>query len=197
MIRKLLGSLAALTFSASLYAAPVTIDFDDLSDGDSVGSNYASQGVTFVDAVIDTANGSLPGGSGPNAISHLTSIYQPQPLDPIEAIFSTAVSSVSLTGIDVGDAGFVLTAFDSSNNQVATDRVFGSDWGIGEYYTLTLTGLDIVRITFSQVGYVYYDGIVFDNLTFEPVAAVPLPAAAWLFGSALLGFVGFGTRKRV
>ena len=35
------------------------------------------------------------------------------------------------------------------------------------------------------------DQIVFDNITFnEPVAEVPLPAAAWLFGTGVLGLAG-------
>ncbi|MEW8438327.1 MAG: VPLPA-CTERM sorting domain-containing protein [Candidatus Thiodiazotropha taylori] len=29
------------------------------------------------------------------------------------------------------------------------------------------------------------------------VSAVPLPAAAWLFGTALLGFVAFSARRTV
>ena len=36
------------------------------------------------------------------------------------------------------------------------------------------------------------DGFKFDNVS---VSAVPVPAAAWLFGSALLGFFGFSRRK--
>jgi hypothetical protein len=32
---------------------------------------------------------------------------------------------------------------------------------------------------------------------FEAVAAVPVPAAAWLFGSALLGLVGVGRRRKL
>ncbi len=33
----------------------------------------------------------------------------------------------------------------------------------------------------------------FDNLTFT--SSVPVPAAAWLFGSALIGLVGFKRKK--
>jgi hypothetical protein len=29
------------------------------------------------------------------------------------------------------------------------------------------------------------------------VSAVPVPAAIWLFGSALLGFIGYGRRTNV
>ncbi len=39
-----------------------------------------------------------------------------------------------------------------------------------------------------------FDGFKIKSVT---VGAVPLPAAAWLFGSALLGMVGFGARRRL
>jgi len=34
-----------------------------------------------------------------------------------------------------------------------------------------------------------------DNIEVTQISAVPVPAAAWLFGSALIGFVGFSRRK--
>lgn len=38
-------------------------------------------------------------------------------------------------------------------------------------------------------------GMIFQELGANP-SAVPVPAAAWLFGSALAGFIGFGRRKQ-
>ena len=40
------------------------------------------------------------------------------------------------------------------------------------------------------------DGVDITNFGFTTVSAVPVPAAAWLFGSALLGLVGIARRKR-
>ncbi|MCU7936769.1 MAG: hypothetical protein KZQ99_18170 [Candidatus Thiodiazotropha sp. (ex Dulcina madagascariensis)] len=34
------------------------------------------------------------------------------------------------------------------------------------------------------------------NLSIDSVAAVPIPAAAWLFASGLLGFVSFGKKRK-
>lgn len=49
-------------------------------------------------------------------------------------------------------------------------------------------------------GYVLADGTVLDgtveHLSTE-IGPVPIPAAAWLFGSALLGLVGLGQRRKV
>lgn len=38
-------------------------------------------------------------------------------------------------------------------------------------------------------------GLSIDNLDVTTVSTVPAPAAVWLFGSALLGFLGFSRRK--
>ena len=47
--------------------------------------------------------------------------------------------------------------------------------------------------TFSQ------DNVNFSNLEITglpPINAVPVPAAIWLFGTALIGFLGFGKRRK-
>ena len=36
-----------------------------------------------------------------------------------------------------------------------------------------------------------------DNITYQTVAVVPIPAAVWLFGTALIGFVGISRRRKV
>ena len=39
-------------------------------------------------------------------------------------------------------------------------------------------------------------GVFYDNLEFDQVSAVPVPAAVWLFGSGLLGLVGVARRRK-
>lgn len=64
-------------------------------------------------------------------------------------------------------------------NQAGIDAFgFGID-GYGDYFTLDNNGV--------YQGELYVEGIV--------VSAVPVPAAAWLFGTGLMGLVGFGRRK--
>jgi len=57
-------------------------------------------------------------------------------------------------------------------------------------YTLGLKNVSSVTITGTPGGGYY--GM--DNLNITP-AAVPVPAAAWLFGSGLLGLIGVARRK--
>jgi hypothetical protein len=46
----------------------------------------------------------------------------------------------------------------------------------------------------------FVSGIGFggDDLYFTQIASpIPLPAAAWLFGTALIGFVGYSRRRKI
>jgi hypothetical protein len=81
-----------------------------------------------------------------------------------------------------GASGFILT----ESNTTGVNDVF--DFGglidsAQSFSTVTLTA--------SQTG----DGIQFDKLQFGAISAVPVPAAAWLFGSGLLWLAGISRRK--
>jgi hypothetical protein len=39
-------------------------------------------------------------------------------------------------------------------------------------------------------------GVFYDNLEFSKLSPVPVPAAAWLFGSGLVGLLGFARRRK-
>jgi hypothetical protein len=185
-------ALVGVTLSISAQAATVSINFDDLSAGTVVDNFYLSQGVGFIDAVA-TSHSFVDGSAG---IWHITTAQQPQQADPIVAFFTSDVSFVSLEGRDVNGAGYILSAYDSvsGGNLLATDQVFGPTSTTGnDNYILSFNVEGIRRIEFSQENLNGGDGLAFDNLTFT--ATVPVPAAAWLFGSALIGLVGFKRKK--
>ena len=90
-------------------------------------------------------------------------------------------------GITISTFTWIYTPFRASGGQIkihsilntadADARLF-SVLNIGSYYDTT----DIA-------GEVYAD--------WQKVSAVPIPAAAWLFGSGLLGLIGIARRKKV
>lgn len=195
-LRHLATALALSAACAAAQASPVTINFDSLGSDVVVGSTYAGLGVTFSNAV--TAALSLPGGSGSISIGAVSGGYQPQPSNPIVATFTTGVSSVSLTGLDVGLNGFVMTAYDAAvgGSVVDTDQVFGSSVGIGEFFTLNLTGSNIFRVEFSQVRNVVGDGVLFDNFVFDKAGTVPEPSSLLLAALGMAGLVSVSRKRR-
>ena len=59
-------------------------------------------------------------------------------------------------------------------------------------HTFIVQDADTYRLSFGAAGQEETLGGFIDSVS---IHAVPLPAAAWLFGSALLGLVGLGRRK--
>ena len=198
-----IGVVAAVfALCSAAQASPITIDFDDqgLSEGDQIGDFYAFLGVTFVDAKVVKYGGFDRWGPS-NAVYHSTSGSQPQPSDPIEAVFDYEVSFVSLLGDGIGLAGFRLSAYDSvsGGNLLATDEIIlggqPSGGGLANHPTLALSTNGIRRIEFSQAVSYTIDGAFWDNLTFVPVPlSVPEPGTLSLLGAGLLGL--FMRRRR-
>ncbi len=88
-----------------------------------------------------------------------------------------------------------LVLTDASDNVLATivagdSLVVPTLLNAGEWYTLTITG----TVPGTVAGGGLWGGQYLGNLT---VQEVPLPAAAWLFGTALLGLAGIARRRSV
>ena len=82
--------------------------------------------------------------------------------------------------------GFVIDQNSTLNGSPITITMPGFDTGVG-FGENAAGGVDL----FGFAAHTYFGG----SLTME-VAAVPVPAAAWLFGSALVGLAGVGRKRR-
>ena len=76
----------------------------------------------------------------------------------------------------------------SVNQTFVLDNVFAS----AETFLFNAMFTNLVSLSWIQDPNFH----TFDNIVVNPVSPVPLPAAVWLFGSALIGFVGLGRRRK-
>lgn len=91
------------------------------------------------------------------------------------------------------------TYFELANNTFDSDANLTINWGGGFVDLLVDAGMvgELVQFGFNNTATDWgASGVVYDNLGFAEVSAVPVPAAAWLFGSGLLGLVGVARRKK-
>lgn len=195
-----LGGIALLGGTAG--ATTVEINFDDLdtsTDPVLVINQYAALGVTFQNAeAVDPATNSYPyfdGQSIPNVVADPESSGFIDPSDPIIASFAMDVYSVSVMGLDVGEAGFLLQAFDAMHNLLGSQHVIGNGLGVGAYYTLTIDATGIRSVEFSQYYSSSNDGMVFDNFQYSYNAPVPEPTLSLLLGAGIAGWGAYRKKK--
>ncbi|MFK5913011.1 MAG: hypothetical protein QM484_01445 [Woeseiaceae bacterium] len=89
-----------------------------------------------------------------------------------------------LNGVSIFDSLLAVT-----NDAVS---VFSANWSGIDAFRITI-GTDFVQT--ANLGGSGQHWAIDDIAVNETVSAVPVPAAAWLFGSALLGFFGFSRKK--
>lgn len=178
-MKKILMATALLATSGLANAA--IIDFNTAAGN---ANGYTEQGVTFTEfgANLDFATSSansralLTRGDGDFIIASLTG----------------TASSIS---VDLGDTNadadrLFLSVFDSADNLLGTVTEDIATSFIG-MRTLSLSFANIAYAHFGSTGELGLGGIYADNFTFESsVSEVPVPAAAFLFAPALLGFMG-------
>lgn len=189
---KKLFALLALLGSGAVQAAlvPVTIDFDELADGP-VEAPIISKGFILDPAVS---------GVNPVIDSVLTPgkqmIFCGWCTDGVEgiSIYSQAGVSFELDSLDA----------ESNGEQLFTGQVIGYLEGGG---TISQAISTIGTITFDQTWVDLTSIDILFNLTSGPITfvvpaldnialqVVPVPAAVWLFGSAL-GVMGWLRRKQ-
>jgi len=171
--------VASLFAASSVYSATVVVDFEDEDLVDS--AVIQTQGYEFVSENTLTGFGGLLSG---NFLAYCPDCTVT--MSKVEGqAFSLSSFDVSNIGFPVtGDTSFTVTGFFAGGGEISelvdlplvapitdyTNVVFSPAW----------SNLDRVEFGSAPI----LTAIALDNII---VTAVPVPAAAWLFGSALMG----------
>ena len=177
--------ITSLAFSTSTYA--ITLDFTSgtytaIGSSTQYMSSYTEDGysldVTSAGNHFDTAAhivGDVGFHNGPVNPTHDNNI-----------ILSMGGGAFNLTSMDF--AGFQFGA--SRLDLTGSNGVMQSITGVAGLVSLSFLNVTSVMLSIfdtTNAGYAGWNSM--------EVSQVPVPAAAWLFGSALLGFFGFSRKK--
>ena len=195
---QLAGAFALLTITAAAQASPYNIDQhnDALNpfQGYTTGGGIMGQSFSPTDNWLDHVELQLNAQSTSGTASAYLEIKDA----PTGSVLGTS-NTLSFTGNSIQLAHFEFAPIDiSSYNSLFISVVKDSVLNIGAF-TAGGLGLD------SYAGGSAYldnapccDGFQRDSdLWFRTGSVVPVPAAAWLFGSGLLGLIGIARRQSV
>jgi hypothetical protein len=201
---KIFMMTGALMVGGIAQAASVTVDFDDTlptyfglstyqEDGFTLTSNVPDGTLIDVNNVVRGNLGIFSGGTDS------------------QSLFWGANGSTSTISFanDAGDA-FSLLAFDASSlanlsGQLTLTGTLAAGGSVNQLLNLdsmlttySITGMDgLSALSISFDGGAYFAPFDLDNVELSIVSApVPVPAAVWLFSSALAGMFGWSRRGR-
>ena len=203
--------LSFVFFGREAAAATVTIEGTELPTLTKVSDQFSmTHGVVFssnLPWVTFADDGGRIGiyGTDPNGNPGFSNLLFNAPIivdfvNPTDGISPGVVNGMvsAVWGDGGGDTDFLrLRAFDGVGDILGTVLSSGSTWN-----NISFSGIGIHQLIFDQApgapfsSDTFLDSLTFDLPTAAPPSAVPVPAAAWLFGTALIGLVGFSKRRK-
>jgi len=181
----------------------VTIDFNTLVSG-STSFGFDSDGDFIDDVIFSTTDPSGFNTVGPGSnqsfinepgLEGTTALSPDLRVDFLNGAVTNLSFGFAVDTFGSGVDGVSFSIFDSSDTLLNSTFQFGN-------YSLPSSSFPEGFVDLSFLGiasYAIFDfsnnsapRYIIDDFTLSPV---PVPAAAWLFGSALLGFFGFSRKK--
>ncbi|MCP3908411.1 MAG: VPLPA-CTERM sorting domain-containing protein [Oceanicoccus sp.] len=175
--------------SAVGQASPVTIDFESLAAGDVTGpdvdgfSTFSTDGFDFL---VKGGLGDVGGNQYASSI-HSGNFFEPGTL---VSFSRTDNSAFALLDLDILQCQGACTIWGGINGGSSISTTNVNDLGTGDW--LNLSSAEVYGGTQISPPITY--ALDVDNIVVA--SAVPVPAAVWLFGSALAG-LGRMRRKQV
>ena len=186
-------ALGVLVFISATSANADVIDFENYVSGTPINEQYLGSGITFSDALDgDAFTSQIVNENGNNALRPAS------PNNEIYFLFNSPVFSVSasvfeyLTAPPQEPESVYLVAYGDTNNQLNTQDIVVHSTDMWSQISFSSnTSISAIHLYGTQE-------FKLDDIEFKSgptPSAVPLPGSILLFGTALLGFLGFSRRK--
>lgn len=183
----------ALNAPGSLYAEWNV--FGGLTDSTPDVGSFGNATTTLTEA---TGTGFLTGGGNIyNAV--ISSVFDLDigNITPVAEATRTISLRIALVGSDLDPASVLLDGLTPNVANVAYEAAAPQGGSEKEWVFIWNSVSDAANYHFdfgASAAHMSLDQVAFNA---SPAAVVPIPAAAWLFGSALLGMFGAGRRKEL
>lgn len=150
-------------------------------------------------------SGEVIGFSGVGSLQYWDGFNWSTTTDDVVSVLDIMGETTDFTssGVNHGSSTFIDAADSSGGFHAHVDFSINSDADIGAYLIeMMLLGLDSTGASTvyasSETFYIAFNNGLTEQAyeaSVDALAAVPVPAAAWLFGSALIGLAGIGRKK--